>query len=159
MKQCLTALLILFSFNASADITRWVDENNKVHYSDQPPPVNVKVKPKTLRSTSNSNSSMDTSSAAEPPKSAAPKTIAERAADLRKAKQAKMEAADMAAQKQVEEEASKANCTNAQQSLKSLQDGLRIVELDANGERAYLDDEQLQARITKTQQDISKLCK
>jgi hypothetical protein len=34
-----------------------------------------------------------------------------------------------------------------------------MVEVDAKGERSYLDDTQRQQRIVKAQQDISTLCK
>ena len=34
-----------------------------------------------------------------------------------------------------------------------------MVEIDANGERSYIDDTQRQQRIEKAQQEISNLCK
>ena len=90
---------------------------------------------------------------------AATRTIAEREAELRKAQQAKKEAADKAAREQANEEAGKEYCAQARLSLKALQEGMRIAQIDANGERSYLDDEQRQQRIAKTQQDISRHCK
>jgi len=35
----------------------------------------------------------------------------------------------------------------------------RIKEVDASGEQVYIDDEERQQRIAKTQEDISKICK
>lgn len=152
MKNYLFILLMLSSASAVAELNKWVDANGKVHYSDQPPPANVKAK--TLRSASDAAGSASTSSAP-----AAPKTIAEREAELKKAQQAKKEAADKAAQEQAKKEVRKTNCTAAQQGLRTLQEGTRIVEIDANGERSYLDDKQRQQRIVKAQQDISTFCK
>lgn len=156
MKKYLPALLILYSFNSYAALNKWVDANGDVHYSDQPPPANVKAK--TLRS------GPDTYLSTNPPQSAssapaAAKTVAERDLDLKKAQQTKKEAADRAAQEQVQKEANRTNCAAAQQNLRALQEGMRMVEIDANGERSYLNDEQRQQRILKTQQDISTFCK
>jgi hypothetical protein len=157
MKNCLMVLLMMFGMNAFAEVNKWVDENNQVHYSDQPPPAIAKTKK--LRSDSDSRGSAAASGVAETTGSAAPKTIAEREAELRKAQKAKKEAADKAVKNQANEEDIKANCAQAQLSLKALQEGMRMVEIDANGERSYLDDEQRQQRIAKTQQDISRICK
>lgn len=158
MKKYLFILLILSSAPAVADLSKWVDENGKVHYSDQPPPANVKAK--TLRSTS--DTPLPLASASGVAASSAPpavKTIAEREAELKKAQKAKKEAADKAAQEQARKDIENANCAAAQQSLRALQDGMRMVEIDAKGERSYISDEQRQQRIAKTQQDISTLCK
>jgi hypothetical protein len=151
MSKFLLILLMLASANACAAISKWVDAQGLVHYSDQPPPPDAKAK--TLRSVSDTEATVGTSGVT------APKTIAEREAELKKTQKAQKEAADKAAQKQVSEEAIKANCSSAQQNLKTLQDGIRMVEVDAKGERSYLDDTQRQQRIVKAQQDINTLCK
>lgn len=154
MNKYLLILLVLSSANAFAGLNKWVDENGKVHYSDQPPPANVTAK--TLRSAPGPADTSDTAASSAP---AAPKTIAEREAELKKAKQAKKEAADKAAKEQVAAETAKTNCAAAQQNLRTLQSGMRMVEVDAKGERSYLSDEQRQQRITNVQNDISKFCK
>jgi hypothetical protein len=152
MRKILLILLMLAGANAYAGINKWVDADGKVHYSDQPPPVNVKSQ-QTLRATS------DAVAAAPASAPAAPKTIAEREAELKKAQQAKKEAADKAAQEQARIDAEKANCAAAQQHLRILQEGMRMMDVDANGERYYLNDEQRQQRIEKAQQDIKAFCK
>ena len=154
---------MMFCINAFAEVNKWVDENNRVHYSDQPPPSSAKSKK--LGSTAKAKASAETSdatgssNATESSESGEPKTIAEREAELRKKQKADKEAADKAVQNQANKEANQENCTQAQLSLKALQGEMRIMELDANGERVYLDNEQRQQRIAKTQQDISRLCK
>lgn len=157
MKNYLFILLMLSSASAVAELNKWVDANGKVHYSDQPPPANVKAK--TLRSASDTAGSASTSSVTAASAPAAPKTIAEREAELRKSQQAKKEAADKAAQEQAKKDSDKANCAAAQQNLRTLQEGMRMVEIDASGERSYLSDEQRQQRIAKAQQYISTFCK
>lgn len=149
MRKILLILIILHSTNAFAVLNKWLDTDGKVHYSDQPPPANVKAQ--TLRTTS------DVAAPASAP--AAPKTIAEREAELKKNQQAKKEAADKAAKELASMDAEKANCAAAQQNLRALQDGMRMVEIDAKGERSYLDDAQRQQRIEKIKQDVKTYCK
>lgn len=151
MKTCLLILLLLSSTSTFAALNKWVDANGKVHYSDQPPPANVKAE--TLRTAP---------AASEPAKAgsapAASKTLAEREMELKKAQQAKKEASKKAAQEQAEANEKKENCAAAQQSLKMLQYDVRLSDIDANGERYYLSDEQRQQRIAKAQQAVSSWC-
>jgi hypothetical protein len=157
MSKFLLILLMLASANTFAAISKWVDVQGQVHYSDQPPPPEAKAE--TLRSASDSEGTAGTSGVTATSAPAVPKTIAERDAELKKAQQAKQAAADQAAQKQTAADAVKGNCANAQQNLRTLQSGVRMVEIDAKGERSYIDDTQRQQRIEKAQQEISNLCK
>jgi hypothetical protein len=163
MKNFMLFILMMFCINAFADVIKWVDEKGRVHYSDQPPPSSAKSK--IIGSTSKTKSSAETSdatesgNAAESSESGEPKSIAEREAELRKKQKSDKEAADKAAQVQANKAANQENCNQAQLTLKTLQADIRIKEVDANGEHVYLDDEQRQQRIAKTQQDISRLCK
>ena len=149
MKSSLLFILLLCSTNAFPASYKWVDENNRTHYSEQPPP---NIKAKVLTSAGGGNNA-----AASSP--AAPKTIAERAAELDKAKLAKKDGAEKAAQKQAYDDALKANCDGARRNLAALKDGIRLVEVDANGERSYLTDDQRQQKMAKAQQDIQANCK
>ena len=156
MKRFLLIFLLLTSTGTSAALNKWVDANGQVHYSDLPPPTDVEAK--TLRSSSGTEQSAswnDTGASAP----AATKTIAEREADLKKIQQEKKAAADKVAKDQADAEALKSSCAAAQQNLRVLQEGIRIMEVDANGERSYMDDEQRQQNIAKTQLDISRHCK
>ncbi len=149
MKRYLTIILLLASTAAFAALNKWVDAEGKVHYSDEPPPPNVKST--TLRP-----------SAAPPVATSAPgapKTLAEREAELKKAQQEKKEAADRAAQEQANRETERANCAAARQSLRSLQAGGRLAEYDASGELSYVEDDERQQRIAKAQQDVAEWCK
>ena len=160
MKNHLFVLLLLFSVNAFAALNKWVDADGKVHYSDQPPPVNVQAK--TLR-TAPAQAPDVGSAAAQSAKAgsapAAAKTYVEKEAELKKAQLAKKEAADKAAQQQAAADARAANCAAAQQNLRTLQTIPRISEIDENGERVFVSDEQRQQRIEKAQQTVSSVCK
>lgn len=144
MKSSLLFILLLSTTNAFPASYKWVDENNRTHYSEQPPP---NIKAKVLTSVSGGSNA------------AAPKTLAERAAELDKAKLTKKDNAEKAAQKQAYADALKANCDGAQRNLAALKDGIRLVEVDANGERSYLTDDQRQQKMAKAQQDIQANCK
>ena len=157
MKKYLFILLMLSSANAAADLSKWVDANGNVQYSDQPPPANVKAK--TLHSTSNTPALTSASGVAASSAPPAGKTLAEREAELKKAQKAKKDAADKAAQEQARKDADNANCEASKQNLRTLQEGIRMVEINANGERSYISDEQRQQRIAKAQQNISTFCK
>ena len=157
MNKFLLILLILTSTNSFAAISKWVDAQGHVHYSDQPPPPDAKAE--TLRSTSDTEVTGSVSAVSQTSATSATKTIAEQEAELKKAQLAKKEAADKTAQKQAAADALKTNCANAQQNLRNLQAGGRLVELDANGENSYIDDTQRQQRIEKSQQEVNTLCK
>ncbi|MGA9666493.1 MAG: DUF4124 domain-containing protein [Gallionella sp.] len=151
MKKYLLLVLLLSSTCAFAAITKWVDSDGQVHYSDEPPPSNTQQQ--TLRSDDESRSSQNASGVS------AQKTVAEQEADLKKAQIAKKEAADKAAQQQAVAAAQQANCANAQQNLRTLQDGVRIRTVDANGQPSYLDDNARQQSIEKAQNDVNTYCK
>jgi len=157
MNKYLILFLLMISANGFCAVNKWVDSDGNVHYSDQPPPPETKAK--VLRSKSSVDDSEGASDLATANAPAAPKTFAEKEAELKKAQKAKQEAADKAAKEQAKADANKAACATAQQSLRTLQEGIRMVEVGANGERSYMDDTQRQQRIDRVQQDISTYCK
>lgn len=157
MNKYLLIFLMLLSANAFSALNKWVDASGQVHYSDIPPPPDENTITLRITSTITGSRSTGDSNASSAP--AAPKTIAEREAELKKEQQAKKEAANKAAKQQADSEAKKAYCTSLQQNLRALQDGIRMVEVDADGNRSFVEDEQRQQRIAKTQQDISTNCK
>ena len=163
MNKCLLILLLLASANTFAEVNKWVDSKGQVHFSDLPPPPDAQIsfpaKSKTPRPESYGEEAGGKNDPAPASTPAAPKTIMEREADMKKAKKEKQEAADKDAQKQAKEEIMKSNCSGAQQNLRTLQSGVRIAEIDASGERSFLDDGQLQQRIAKAQQAVNSYCK
>lgn len=160
MKNHLLVLLLLFSVNAFAALNKWVDADGKVHYSDQEPPANVQAKKLRTGSTQAPDvGGVAVQSAKAGSAPVAAKTYVEREAELKKAQLAKKEAEAKAAQQQAAAEAKAANCAAAQQNLRTLQTIPRISEIDENGERIFVSDEQRQQRIEKAQQTVSSVCK
>lgn len=149
MGKFLLILLILASANSFAEVNKWIDDQGRVHYSDQPPPPDVQTK---ILGSASDHSASGVTATGQP-------TFVEQEAAMKRAQQADQAAAAQAAQKQAAADAFKANCNNAQQNLRSLQSGNRISDVNASGERYFLDDSQRQQRIDKAQQDISNYCK
>lgn len=157
MKNFLPLLLLLISTGSFAGLNKWVGADGKVIYSDLPPPANVEAT--VLRASQGATTPAageDTAASGVP---AAPKTIAERAAELKKAQQERKEAAAKAAQEQADAQALREDCRTVRKNLGMLQEGMRMVEVDDKGERYYLDDAQRQQRIARAQLDISTYCK
>jgi hypothetical protein len=150
MGKFLLILLILASANAFADVNKWVDNQGRVHYSDQPPPPDVRAE--ALRSASDTGSASGVAGTGDT-------TFVQQEAALKRAQRAQQSDDAQAAAKQATAEALKANCDAARDNLRSLQSGARIMDINPSGERYYLDDSQRQQRIDKVQQDISNLCK
>jgi hypothetical protein len=155
MCKFLLIFLILASANAFAEVNKWVDDQGRVHYSDQAPPPEVQAK--ALRSASEGAGSASGVAGTDAP--AESKSFVEQEAALKKEQQAKQAAAEQAAQKKAAADALKADCDSARRNLRSLQSGARIMDINASGERYIIDDTQRQQRIEKAQQDISNLCK
>ncbi len=151
MECRLPVCLLLFgllSFNAHSEVKRWVDDNNQVHYSDQPPPANTKVTP--LITTAKPATAASAVSA--------PKSLAERDAEYKKAKKAKEDAAQKTARQQEETQARQKFCADTRANLKILEDSPRIMDYDVNGERSFLNDAARQQRIEEARKSISTTC-
>lgn len=150
MKHCLALCLLLTSFSSHAALHKWVDSEGHVHYSDTAAPSDVKSQ--TLRQ----------SSVVEPvirsDAVAAPKTEAEREADIKRAQKEKSEAQQKVAREQEEALNKKKNCESARSNMATLENSPRLVIYDAQGERSYLDDEARQQRIEEARKIINSSC-
>jgi len=166
----LTALLLaglgLVNTSAQAGLQwKWRDASGAIQYSDRPPPPgtpesSILSRPANTRShaakpldaASDANSA---ASAAQP--AAARPSDAELEARRKKAeeeKAAKRKAEDDKDAKQRED-----NCQRARSYQRSLQDGIRIVRSNANGEREVLDDKGRADEMQRTQEAIQANCK
>jgi len=152
MNRYLAICLLLTSFSAYGALHKWVDADGGVHYSDTVPSADVKAK--TLRGSSAAPDSVTTSSSGV----AAPKTLAEREADAKKAQKSKSEAAEKTAREQENVAYKKKNCETARTSLSTLENSPRLVTYDAQGESTYLDDSARQQRIEEVRKAISINC-
>ncbi len=148
MKRYFTIItLALISFSVHAELSKWVDADGKVHYSDTPPP---EVTTKSVRNIAGKEQ-------ADAPASYAPKSLAEREAEIRKSKQTREDASKKKAEEDAKVDTKKRNCEAARQNARTLEDG-RVVTYDANGERKFMEDSELAQRLEEARKAISTNC-
>lgn len=139
--------LALLATSSGAGITKWVDAQGTVHYSDAPPQSPAANQQQLNIPTGSS------SGGAAKPKSAADKELEFRQrrvdADQAKAKQEKEDAAAQQKQK---------NCMAAKSQLATMQEGGRIFTRNAAGEREYMDDKAREKAIAEAQKESARWC-
>lgn len=173
MKRVLTLALLLAAFPASAVMYKWVDQDGKVHYSDQPPPDGAKKSgvmnapapsapstPKPSGETANA-----APAAAKPGGEAAtatpkgPKTPAEQEMEFRKRR---LEAAEAEAKRKQDAQAAdekKRNCAQATSRLTTLEAGGRVTKYGPNGETLYLSDSEIASELGEARKVADSWCK
>lgn len=145
--------LLAMAATAHAGITKWVDADGKVQYSDQPPPATVKSQ-KTLNIRTNPALPKATSS-----NNGEGKSIAEKELEFRKRQVKAEEAAAKEAKDQEDAKRAKANCEQARQQLQALQEGQRVSKFDEKGERVFLEDSDRPQAINEAKQAVDSWCK
>jgi len=149
LKFLLTLLLTGLAFAAHAEqINKWVDAEGKVHYSNQPPPDSAKSKVLNIKNQPLSGEE----------KSTIPST-ADKEMEFRKRRAAEAEAKAKQEKTATEARQKEQNCNNARNNLHSLQEGGRIVQYNAAGEREIMDEAAHQQAIAEAQNSVDAWCK
>lgn len=146
-----TFLLLTMTAVAHAGVTKWVDADGKVQYSDQPPPASVK-----------SQKALNIKTSPAIPKAASSsegKSVAEKDLEFRKRQVKAEEAAAKEAKEQDETKQAKANCEQSRRQLQSLQEGQRISKYDEKGERVFMEDADRPQAINDAKQAVDSWCK
>jgi uncharacterized protein DUF4124 len=152
---------LFLTLPATAQTYKWTDADGKIHYSDQPPPSNVKDEAITKRGKNSSPPPAAAAPAGKDAAAAAPraKTPQELEADFRKRQ---VESAEKeAAEKKAADEAleKKQNCTNAKAQVANLQAGGRITRNNAKGEREFMSDQEIAQEIERGKKAVTDWCK
>jgi hypothetical protein len=151
LRYALIALTAI-AVSATADMYKWVDESGEIHYSDQPPPPNAKLKehvkaPPPAQPGSNATPA------------AAPNSTAEQDMAFRK-RQAERDKAEAAQQAKLEDaETARRNCEQARNNLAGLQARSHATKYGPNGEIVYLTDEEIASAIVEAQTVMNSWCK
>jgi phage protein D len=144
----------LSSAAIGAQTYKWTDAQGKVHYSDQPPPADVK-EPITVKTPHQSPAAKP---AGKDPAPAKAKTYTEQEADFKK-RQVETAEREAAEKKKADEAAEKKQtCTQVRAQLKGLQAGGRITQTNANGNREYLSDAQIGQEIERLKKAEAGVC-
>lgn len=154
MRQLLTIVsMLVLATAAQAGVTRWVDAEGKVHYTDQPPPTSAK---------SQKNLDLKSSPAlpqAAPDSKGGEKSLAEKDLEYRKRKVQAEETAAKQAKEQEEAKSRKANCEQARNHLQALQEGQRVSKFNEKGERVFLEDNDRAKAIEEAKKVADSWCK
>jgi hypothetical protein len=129
----------------SAKLYKWVDENGNVTYSERKPPADVQSEPVKLRGIE----STDDHAQEKLDQMKDSFTIRDEA-------QKKAEADE--AQARLRADRYKKNCEIARQNLQVIRSTSRVTAINDEGERYYLSDEELGARRSESEAQVTKYC-
>ena len=148
----LAALLLFCCAGAAQAQFVWIGPNGTRHYSDQPPPPGTPAS-KILKAPGRPAPAQELP---EPPESAKTKapTLAEREADFRK-RAREREEQESKSQAQAKQAAARAEqCEGLRKNQRLYQSGVRVAEMDANGQKRYLSDAERAAAAQQTARQL-----
>jgi hypothetical protein len=151
LKAVLLVAGLVFTSAAMAQY-KWVDKNGKVQYGDTPP---AGVNASALRPPSQPGSEPE---AKKPSRRSGPASLAEKDAEFRKRQQDAEKERDKQAKADQEAQEKRENCARAQEHLRGLEAGQRVIRVDAKGERYFLDDAQVAQEKAKARQAAQQWC-
>jgi hypothetical protein len=141
---------------AHAQLYKWVDDNGKVHYSDQPPPSSVKSTKTIERARAPAVSAPSGNAAPETAKG--PRTVADQEMEFRKRR---VQAAEAEAKRQQEVQASaekQRNCQQAKARVTNLERGGRVTKQGADGEQYFLEDADIARELVEARKVADSWC-
>jgi type IV secretory pathway VirB10-like protein len=147
----LLAAALLFAGTAHAQYA-WIDAKGIHHYSDQPPPPSAPAAKILQAPRGSSLRAQPDEPAAAPPEAAPAKaqpTLAERDADFNKRAQERDKQEKKGAAEARHRAAVAENCESARQYKAQLESGIRVASTSADGERAFISDEERARQAAK----------
>jgi Domain of unknown function (DUF4124) len=144
---------------AHAQAYKWVDKNGHVGYGDTPPP-GAKVTPLRQIAPAPAPSSPAAAEGKEGKDAKkGPLTPAEQELEFRRRIKEAQEAAAKADKERKAAEEKKTNCETARQSLRTLESGQRVMRVDSNGERYFINDAQRAQDTARARESVGEWCK
>ena len=168
VRIALFAVAFLVVSSAQAQVYKCVDSSGKTIYSQDPCPANTKSgtisrsgpsapAAPSPDSTADKAAKGDAAKSAAP-KTAAPMTAAEQEQAFRKRQQDQAKAAKESGQKDAEAQRKAEACRNARDRLAQYEIGGRLSRINAQGERYYLEDAQVEQEKVQARADIARAC-
>ncbi len=157
-RTALFAVAFLAVSSAQGQVYKCVDAAGKVIYRQDPCPANTKpgaISRSVIRTPAAPAESAAKGDAA---KTAAPKTAAEQEQAFRKRQQDQAKAAKESEQKSAEAQRKEENCRNARERLTQYEIGGRQTRINAQGERYYLEDAQIEQEKARARADVTQSC-
>lgn len=166
------SLALCVALPASAQMYKWVDSNGKVHYSDKPPPSNIKTEklrapppapaasaPAAIDVKGGPKQDAAKGGTKQDAAKAEPKTPAEQEQAFRKRQLDAAKAQQDDAKKLAQARDKAENCRRAQAAVANLQAGGRQMRIDEKGERAFLDEQQIAQETARAKQEAAVACR
>lgn len=158
LKAALVGLLL--SAGAVQAQYQWRDANGQLIVSDQPPPASVKpsqiIKAVPMPAPSAAPASDPKASKATPP---GPQSAADKDLAFRKRQQEKAEAEKSSAEKQAAAAQKAKYCEQLGERLQTLESGIRIQQVNKNGEAAAMEGGQREQATSEARRDYRTNCK
>lgn len=156
------SLALCAALPAYAQLYKWVDSNGKVHYSDKPPPSNVKTEK--LRPPARPSSPPAAGASADATKKdatakAGPKTLAESEQAFRKRQAEARKSEEEQERKEARARDQAENCRRAKAAVANLELGGRQTRINEKGERVFLTEQQIAQETAKARQEAAAACK
>ena len=165
---CVMCVLMALPMLANAEIYKWKDKDGTVHYTDTPPPSNIKQESiggkKLTKPTGQAPlaplADTDATTGKDEMKGKVPNQNLESPDEIAAKLRQKNAEADKNNKKQKEAQAKikEENCKASKANLASYQQGGRVYKMNEKGEREYLDDAGLKAGAEKAQKEVSEYC-
>jgi hypothetical protein len=148
----LLVALLAAAAGASAQQYKWVDRNGRVQYGDTPP---AGVNATALRAPSGRAALAPASADAAARKG--PLTAAEQDAAFRKRRENAEKDREKQAQADQRAQEKRENCENARAAARSLESG-RVSRTNAQGERYFMEDAEIQREMERARRAIQQEC-
>lgn len=124
---------------------KWVDENGRTHFTQEPPPANAKSGGKIDVKTTQPEKPLPTDNWREREQQS-------------KAQRAKQGVADEQARQKEESERAN-NCRRAQRQADTFGTPGRVYRLNEKGERVYYEDKDYEAKLAEARENIARYCR
>jgi hypothetical protein len=142
------ATLAFYAGASQAQVQCWTTKDGKRACGDTPPPG--------VKTTAISTPSAPSAPADAGSKSAARKGTPEQEFQKRQAESSKSREKEQQAQEQAQ--AKQENCERARNALRSLESGQRISRVDKDGERYFLEDQEVARETERARDSVQKNC-
>lgn len=143
---------------AADDVYKWKDAEGRVRYTDAPPPGKIPYQNMSRKKQPASNAD----AASQDDQAVAPSAEAKSGATGKTAAGKKQSADAEAKRKEQENLAIKKtrdeNCANARNELINYKIGGRMYKVDENGERVFIDDQQIESGKAAAQKEVDRWC-
>lgn len=143
---------------AQADLYKWKDKFGRMHYTDTPPPADVKVNSLKASAAVPNSPPPAKKELGKDGKEAVKDGDSNLDQDALKRQHDADEQKKVDTQKAEEAKIKAANCKIAKQNNASLANGGRIYKTKDNGEREYMTDKDINQGRQSAQQEVNKYC-